>query len=164
MLVKTYGYSLHLNAETTKKKIIYSIDPEIHSSRAPILKDNPILDSVSRSIYGKQVHLSKIHFPDALNEEEFNLYHSVEDKIITLQDIFYDLHEDIPYGLYKLDDIIVSSINDKVGSLNVTIDIQLVLKAGLMVKGMVLLNQGKELPDYIEKVIENYNARRLLES
>lgn len=30
MLVKTYGYSLHLNAETTKKKIIYSIDPEIH--------------------------------------------------------------------------------------------------------------------------------------
>lgn len=92
------------------------------------------------------------------------MYHSVEDKIITLQDIFYDLHEDIPYGLYKLDDIIVSSINDKVGSLNVTIDIQLVLKAGLMVKGMVLLNQGKELPDYIEKVIENYNAMRLLES
>lgn len=164
MLVKTYAYSRHLNAEIKEKKIIYSIDPVTHSSKAPILRDNPILDSVSRSMYGKQVHLSKIHFPDALNEEEFNLYHSIEDKIITLQDIFYDLHKNIPYNLYKIDDIIVSSINDMVGINDTTVDVQILLKAGLIVKGMVLLNQGKELPDYIEKVIENYNAMKLLEN
>lgn len=164
MLVKTYAYSRHLNVETEEKKIIYSIDPATHSSKAPILKDNPILDSVSRSMYGKEVHMSKIYFPDALNEEEFNLYHSVEDKIITLQDIFYDLHKNIPYGLYKIDDITVSSINDAALPTNSYIDVQVLLKAGLIVKGMVLLNQGKELPDYIEKVIENYNAMKLLES
>lgn len=164
MLVKTYAYSRCMNAETEEKKIIYSIDPVIHTSKAPILRDNPILDSVSRSMYGKEVHISKVHFPDALNEEEFNLYHSVEDKIITLQDIFYDLHKDIPYGLYKIDDITIASMNDMLGVGNTTVDVQILLKAGLMVRGMVLLNQGYSLPDYIEKVIENYNAMKLLES
>lgn len=162
MLVKTYAYTMSWDIET-EKRIIYSFEPSEHPSKAPILRDNPILDSVSRSMYGKEVHINKVHFPDALNEEEFNLYHSVEDKIITLQDIFYDLHEDIPYGLYKLDDIIVSSINDKISSLNVIIDIQTVLKAGLMVKGMVFLNQGEELPAYIDKIIDDYNAMKLLE-
>ena len=164
MLVKTYAYAKQMNEEAYSKKIIHSIDATDNPNKAPILKDNPILESVSRSMYAEGVKMSKVSFPDPLNEEEFNIFYPIEEKIIALQDIFYDLHKDIPFGLYKLDDVIVASLNEHSNVYNSYVDIEKVLKAGLIVKAMILLNQGKELPDYIEKVIENYNAMKLLES
>lgn len=161
MLVKAYAYAKQMNEEAYSRKIIHSIDDTL--SKALMLKDNPILESVSRSMYAEGIKMSKVTHPDPLNEEEFNLFYPVEEKIIVLQDIFYDLHKDIPFGLYKLDDVIVASLNEHSNVYNSYVDIKRVLKAGLIVKGMVLLNQGYSLPDYIEKVIENYSAMKLLE-
>jgi hypothetical protein len=161
MLVKAYAYTEQMNEEAYSRKIIHSIDYTLN--KALMLKDNPILESVSHSMYAEGIKMSKVTYPDPLNEEEFNLFYPVEEKIIVLQDIFYDLHKDIPFGLYKLDDIIVASINEHSNVYNSYVDIEKVLKAGLIVKGMVLLNQGYSLPSHIEKVIENYSAMKLLE-
>lgn len=161
MLVKTYAYTKQMNEEAYSRKIIYSIDDIL--SKALMLKDNPILESVSHSMYAKGINMSKVTHPDPLNEEEFNLFYPVEEKIIVLQDIFYDLHKDIPFGLYKLDDVIVASLNEHSNVYNSYVDIEKVLKAGLIVKGMILLNQGEELPAYIDKIIDDYNAMKLLE-
>lgn len=161
MLVKAYAYTKQMNEEAYSRKIIHSIDDIL--SKALMLKDNPILESVSRSMYAEGIKMSKVIHPDPLNEEEFNLFYPVEEKIIVLQDIFYDLHKDIPFGLYKLDDVIVASLNEHSNVYNSYVDIEKVLKAGLIVKGMILLNQGEELPAYIDKIIDDYNAMKLLE-
>lgn len=163
MLAKTYANAKRMDEEAYSRKIIHSIDVTDNPDKPFRLKDNPILESVSRSLYGDGVIMSKVSIPDPLNEEEFNLFYPIEEKIIALQDIFYDLHKDIPFGLYKLDDITIASLNDRSNVYNSYVDTEKVLKAGLIVKGMVLLNQGYLLPDYIEKVIENYNAMKLLE-
>lgn len=161
MLVKTYACG---SSAIKEKPIIWYVDPDESKFGYIRLSDVPILESVSHTMYGANVYLNAIRYPDTLSEEEFNKYAPIEQKLKALQEIFDDIHTKVPYGKYQIDDVILKGLFSQGGSYEKNaIDIQEILKAGLMVKAMVLLNQGEELPAYIDKIIDDYNVMKLLE-
>lgn len=160
MLVKTYACG---SSAINEKPIIWYVDPDESKFGYIRLSDVPILESVSHTMYGADVYLNAIRYPDTLSEEEFNKYATIEQKLKTLQEIFNGIHSNIPYGTYQIDDVILKGLFSLHSHVENAIDIQEILKAGLMVKAMVLLNQGEELPAYIDKIIDDYNAMKLLE-
>lgn len=160
MLVKTYACG---SSAIQEKPIIWYVNPDESKFGYIRLSDVPILESVSHTLYGTDVYLNAIKYPDTLSEEEFNKYAPIEQKLKTLQEIFDDIHTKIPYGKYQIDDVILKSLFSLHPHEKDAIDIQEILKAGLIVKAMVLLNQGEELPSYIDKIIDDYNAMKLLE-
>jgi len=161
MLVKTYAWD---NSAIHEKPIIWYVDPNKSKFGYIRLSDVPILESVSHTMYGEDVYLNAIKYPDTLSEKEFNKYAPIEQKLKTLQEIFDDIHAKIPYGTYQIDDVILKGLFYLHSHEENAIDIQEILKAGLMVKAMVILNQGEELPAYTDKIIDDYNAMKLLEN
>lgn len=160
MLVKTYACG---SSVINEKPIIWYVDPEVTPFGYIRLTDIPILESVSYTMYGKEAYLHTIRQPDNLTEEQFNKYAPIEQKLKTIQEIFSNIHVKIPYGMYKMDDVILKALLSLGNHEKEAVDIQEILKAGLMVKAMVLLNQGEELPAYIEKIIDEYSAMKLME-
>lgn len=160
MLVKTYACG---SSAINEKPIIWYVNPDESKFGYIRLSDVPILESVSHTMYGADVYLYNIRHPDTLSEKEFNKYAPIEQKLKTLQEIFDDIHTKVPYGKYQIDDVILKGLFSLHSHEENAIDIQEILKAGLMVKAMVLLNQGEELPAYIDKIIDDYNAMKLLE-
>lgn len=160
MLVKTYACG---SSTIHEKPIIWYVNPDESKFGYIRLSDVPILESVSHTMYGADVYLNAIKYPDTLSEEEFNKYAPIEEKLKTLQEIFDNIHTKVPYGTYQIDDVILKGLFSLDSYETDAIDIQEILKAGLMVKAMVLLNQGEELPAYIDKIIDDYNAMKLLE-
>lgn len=159
MLVKTYACG---SSVINEKPIIWYIDPEVTPFGYIRLSDVPILESVSYSMYGKEVYLHSVRQPDNLSEEQFNKYAPIEQKLKTIQEIFNNIHVKIPYDMYKMDDVTLKALFSLGKHEKEAVNIQEILKAGLMVKAMVLLNQGEELPAYIEKIIDDYDAMELL--
>lgn len=159
MLVKTYACG---STSIDEKPIIWYVNTEESRPGYIRLSDVPILESVSHTMYGADVYLNAIRYPDNLTEEQFIKYEPIEQKLKTIQEIFDDIHVKIPYGMYKMDDVILKALFSLGKHEKEAVDIQEILKAGLMVKAMVLLNQGEELPAYIEKIIDDYDAMELL--
>lgn len=159
MLVKTYACG---STSIDEKPIIWYVNTEESRPGYIRLSDVPILESVSHTMYGADVYLNAIKYPDNLTEEQFIKYEPIEQKLKTIQKIFDDIHVKIPFGKYQMDDVILRGLFSLGKHEKEAIDIQEILKAGLMVKAMVLLNQGEELPAYIEKIIDDYNAMELL--
>ena len=160
MLVKTYACG---SSAIHEKPIIWYVHPDESQFGYIRLSDVPILESVSHTMYDADVYLNAIKYPDTLSEGEFNKYAPIEQKLKALQEIFDDIHTKIPYGKYQIDDVILKGLFSLGSHERDAIDIQEILKAGLIVKAMVLLNQGEELPAYIDKIIDDYNALKLLE-